>query len=153
VTTLVSANIQENLRKVTRYLASGGFMNASLQKGTNVLRYIAYGDLSIPTQLPPAPGTVPWLTEGARPLLEPISIAYEECQAYQAGRLVGISDVALEYNPHDLFAVAAERVAFNALATIDQYVASVLHAGTNIQFASTATATNQITAAMKLTAA
>jgi N4-gp56 family major capsid protein len=155
VTALVSSTIQENLRKVVRYMGSDGYVTGSIVPGTNLIRFISYGDLSIPAPLPapPAPGTVPWLVEGKRPDLEPISIGYEEISAYQAGRLVGISDVALEYNPHNLFAIAAERVAFNAMATLDQYVASILHAGTNIQYASTAAATNQITAAMKLTAA
>lgn len=155
VTALVSNTIQENLRKVVRYMGADGYTTGSIVPGTNLIRFISYGDLSIPAPLPapPAPGTVPWLIEGKRPDLEPISIGYEEITAYQAGRLVGISDVALEYNPHNLFAVAAERVAFNAMATLDQYVASILHAGTAIQYASTATATNQLTAAMKLNAA
>lgn len=152
VTALVSSMIETNLRKVTRYMGAGGYMSGSIIRGTNLIRYIAYGDLSVPTGLPPAPGTAPWLIEGKRPDLEPLTIAYDEFGAYQAGRLVGISDVALDYNPHDLFAVAAERVAFNALQTIDQYVATVLHAGTNVQWAGAATATNLVTAAMKMNA-
>ena len=152
VTTLVSSTIETNLRKVVRYMGAGGFITGTIVPGTNQIRYIAYPDLSIPVQLPPAPGTVPWLIEGKRPDLEPLSIAYEEFGAYQAGRLVGISDVAMEYNPHNLFGVAAERLAYNAMATIDQYIASVLHAGANAQYASTATSTVTLTAAMKLTA-
>lgn len=155
VTALVSSNIQENLRKVVRYMAADGYISGSIVPGTNKIRYISYGDLSIPAPLPapPAPGTVPWLVEGQRPFLEPISIGYEEFSAYQAGRLVGISDVALEFNPHNLFAIAAERVAYNAMATIDQYIASILHAGTAVQWAGAATSTGTVTSAMKLTAA
>jgi len=152
VTALVSGTIQQNLRKVARYMGAGGYMTGHIVPGTNLIRYISYGDLSQPLVAPPAPGTVPWLTEGQRPFYDPLTIGYEEFGAYQAGRLVGISDVALEYNPHNLFAVAAERIAYNAMATIDQYVASVLHAGTNAQYASTATATNQLTAAMMMKA-
>ena len=153
VTALVASQIETNLRKVTRYMGAGGYRTAQIQKGTNKLRYIAYGDLPVPAVLPPNPNVQPWLKEGVRPDLEALTIAYEEFTAYQAGRLVGISDVALQFNPHDLFAVAAERIAFNALQTVDQYVAAVLHAGTNVQFVTGAAGTINITAAMKMTIA
>jgi len=155
VTALVSQNIAENLRKVVRYMAADGYVTGDIVPGTNKIRYISYGDLPItlPIPTPPAPGTVPWLVEGQRPFLEPITIGYEELVAYQAGRLVGISDVALALNPHNLFSVAAERVAYNAMQTLDNYIAQVLHAGTNVQWAGAATSTGTITSAMKLTAA
>lgn len=153
VTALISREIEQNIRKVTRYMGAAGYRSGRLIPGTNLIRYVAYGDLSQPALLPPTPGTTPWLVEGQRPDVEPIAITYDEFGAYQAGRLVGVSDVAMDYNPHDLFAVAAERVAYNAVATLDQYVAAVLHAGTNVQWAGAATSTGTVTSAMKMTAA
>jgi hypothetical protein len=75
VTALVSSVIEKNIRKVTKYFGAGGYITGNIVRGTNLLRYIAYGDLSIPTGLPPNPGVVPWLTEGKRPDLEAISIS------------------------------------------------------------------------------
>jgi hypothetical protein len=53
VTALVNATVEENLRKVVRYLAAGGFRSARLVAGTNLVRYISYGDLSVPSPLLP----------------------------------------------------------------------------------------------------
>ena len=151
VTALVSRTIQTNLRKVVRYMGAGGFISGKLVPGTDKIRYVSYGDL--PVLLPAvAPGTPPWLIEGKRPDLEALTIGYEEFAANQAGRLVGISDIALEYNPNDLFSIAAERVAYNAMATLDQSIAAKLHAGTaNTQFVTGSTSTVTITSSMPLT--
>jgi N4-gp56 family major capsid protein len=152
VTALVSRTIQENLRKVVRYLGAGGFIEGNLIPGTNLVRYIAYGDLSIPSPLLPAvQGTPPWLKEGIRPDLEPLTIGYDEFGVSQAGRLVGISDVALAYSPHQLMAVAAERVGFNALQTVDNVIAATLHAGTNIIWPTGTANDAALTTSVKLT--
>lgn len=127
VTALVLRNIAENIRRKTLYMIPGAYVKGSLIPGTNLIRHIKYGDLSI---LAPAQsdGTPPWLTEGVTPAIEDLAITYDEFGVNQAGRLVGITDRALKFNPHNLFAVAAERVAWNALATFDAIVANTVQA-------------------------
>jgi N4-gp56 family major capsid protein len=93
VTTLVLRMVAENLRKRTFWLDEGAWLKGSLIPGTNLIRYVAYGDLPTTTQA---------LTEAVPP--------------------TAISDLALRMSPHDLMGIAAERVAFNALATLDRAV-------------------------------
>jgi len=150
VTTLVLKTIAENIRRKTLYMIPGAYMQGTLIPGTNLIRHVAYGDLSI---LSPAQsdGTPPWLTEGVTPSVEALSISYDEFGVNQAGRLVGITDRALKYNPHNLFAIAAERVAWNALATFDAIVASVVQGitatTTNGHAAAALTTSDYLTAA------
>ena len=75
-------------------------------------------------------GVAPWLTQGVPPDIEELSITYDTFTAYQAGRVWGLTDVALTQSPHKLVAVAAERIAFNAKATINKYMADIVLAGT-----------------------
>ena len=113
VTALVLRTFVENIRKRTFWLDEGAWMKGTLIPGTNLIRYIAYGDLATTTQA---------LTEAVPPSEEALTISYEEFAAVQYGRILAISDLALRYSPHDLAAVGAERVAFNALATLDRAV-------------------------------
>jgi N4-gp56 family major capsid protein len=113
VTTLVLRMVAENLRKRTFWLDEGAWLKGSLIPGTNLIRYVAYGDLPTTTQA---------LTEAVPPTEEALTIAYEEFGSTQYGRTVAISDLALRMSPHDLMGIAAERVAFNALATLDRAV-------------------------------
>lgn len=111
VTVLVLRTIAENLRKRASWLEEGAWVKATQIPGMNLLRYIAYGDLSTATQA---------LTEATPPAEEALTINYEEFYGSQFGRVVGISDIALMQSPHELMAVAAERVAFNAILTVDR---------------------------------
>ncbi len=113
VTTLVLRNIAENLRKRAHWLDEGSWLQATQVPGTNMLRYIAYGDLSTVAQA---------LTEATPPAEDALTIAYDEFYGAQYGRLVGISDIALMQSPHNLAAVAAERLAFNAIMTLDRSI-------------------------------
>ncbi len=113
VTALVLRTIMENLRKRAVWLDEGAWLKATQVPGTNLMRYIAYGDLSTAVQA---------LTEATPPAEEALSIGYEEFYGAQYGRLVGISDIALMQSPHDLAAVAAERVGINAILTVDRAV-------------------------------
>lgn len=150
VTALVLRTVEENLRDQLQWFQEGAYIPGTIVPGTNLIRHIAYGDLSVVAGTP-SPATPPWLTEGTPPDEEPLTIGYAEYGASQAGRLIGITDVALAESPHNLMTIAAERVARNALATIDLNIAETVTAGTNVVYASTATARNQLTAAMKLT--
>lgn len=125
VVALVLRTIAENLRKRVGWLDEGAWQKASIVPGTNKLRYIAYGDFSSATQA---------LTEGDNAatlaLEQALTIGYDEFTASQYGRLVGISDLALKESPHNLMAVAAERVAWNALETLDRSVGDTIQAFT-----------------------
>jgi N4-gp56 family major capsid protein len=127
VVALVQKRLEEELRSKLVHMSDA--VKGSYVAGTNLLRYVAYRDLDITTGTP-SPGTPPWLTEGVPPDAEDLSISYDEIAAYQAGRVVGLTDVALTQSPHDLIDVAADRVAFNAAATIDKYIADIIKAGT-----------------------
>lgn len=131
VTALVLREIAENLRAKSVYLQDGAFVRGDLIPGTNLIRHIAYADMSVTTNNNTVtPGTTPWLTEGVPPTDEALAIYYEEYGAQQAGRTLAISDIALAQSPHNLMMVAAERIGTNAAQTIDLFVANVLHAGT-----------------------
>jgi N4-gp56 family major capsid protein len=153
VVELIQRRIVEELRSGLVHLQDA--LKATYVAGTNgTMRFIAYTDLSIDTGTP-SPGTPPWLTQGVAPTEEALAITYDEMAAYQAGRLVGISDIAMAESPHDLIAVAGDRVAFNAKATIDEYIANILKAGTsNTIFAGTSnTQTSDVAAGDVLVAA
>lgn len=126
-TALISRRIAEDIRRKTLYLQPGAYMEGTLVPGTNLIRYIKYNDLSIvaPAQ---SDGTPPWLTEGTTPTPLALTIDYDEFGVNQIGKVIEITDRALDYNPHDLIRVAAEKAAFNAVATVDAIVASVVQA-------------------------
>lgn len=131
VTALVLRRIAENLRDKSVYLQDGAFVRGDLIPGTNLIRHVAYTDMSVTTNgNTVTPGTAPWLTEGVPPTDEALAIFYEEYGAQQAGRTLALSDVSLAQSPHNLMAVAAERIGVNAAQTIDLFVGNVLHAGT-----------------------
>ena len=155
VTALVLRQIAENLRDRSVYLQDGAFVRGDLIPGTNLIRHIAYADMSVTTNANTVtPGTTPWLTEGVPPVDESLAVYYEEYGAQQAGRTLAISDVALAQSPHRLMAVAAERIGTNAAQTIDLFVANVLHAGTaRLLYAGAATSRVTVGAAMNMTGA
>lgn len=152
VVALVMKRLEEELRHKLVHLSPGHYTPGMFVPGVNKLRYIAYRDLTITTGTP-TPGVPPWLTEGTAPTNETVTIAYDEYTAYQAGRTIALTDVALTQSPHDLVAVAAERIAFNAAATIDQYVADTLGAGATVTYASTAVSRVTVAAGMVVTGA
>jgi N4-gp56 family major capsid protein len=124
VTALVERTVLENLRVACRWLIPGAYMPGRLVPGTNLIRHIAYGDLSVKDPIV--------ATEGRPPETEPITIGYAEYGVQQRVRLVEVTDVALALNPHELMSVAAERVAWDALRTVDKSVATAIMAGTGI---------------------
>lgn len=150
VTALVLATVRENLRNRLVWMHDGAFIPGRLIPGTNLIRHIAYGDIAAVAGTP-TPGTPPWLTEGTPPAEEALTIYYDEYGVNQAGRLVGVTDVALAESPHSLLALAAERVGFNALGTIDLSISQTLLAGTAVRYATGVAGRVNLTAAMKLT--
>lgn len=138
VTALVRRQILDELRGQNVHMRDA--LPARYVPGTNSMTFVAYRDLDITTGTP-TPGTPPWLTEGTAPTAEALTIGYDTMVAYQAGRSVGLTDVARTQSPHDLYAVASERIAFNAVSTIDKYIADVIGAGTNVIYGGDATST------------
>jgi N4-gp56 family major capsid protein len=135
---LIRKELEDELRPTLPHL-EGGQINAKFVKGSNnTMRFLRIPDMSVTTNSgTETPGTAPWLTEGTAPTAEALSFGYEEFSAYQAGRRVEITDLALDGNPLDLASVAAEKVALNAKQTIDEYVGRKLAAGTNVLYAGT----------------
>jgi N4-gp56 family major capsid protein len=118
VTALVKREILENLRPVSRWLQDGAYIPGKLIPGTNLIRHIAYGDLAAADPVV--------AVEGTAPAAEDLTIGYEEYGVKQRVRIVGVTDVALAMNPHDLLSVAASKVAFDALMTVDRTVAAAI---------------------------
>lgn len=152
VVALVMKRLEEELRTRLVHLSPGHYVPGTFQPGTNKLRYIAYRDMSV-TAGTPTPGTPPWLTQGTPPTSEDMTITFDEFQAYQAGRTVALTDVALTQSPHDLISVAADRIAFNAAQTIDKYVAEQINAGTGVSYGGAATSRITVAAGMVMTGA
>jgi N4-gp56 family major capsid protein len=150
VTALVKEEVK-NIRRNLRYLQPGAYEDGELIPGTNLIRHVSYGDLSIvaPAQ---SDGTPPWLAEGTTPTALALGISYDEFAVNQIGKVVEITDRALKYNPHNLMAKAAERIAWDAMATTDAIVASVVQAitatTTNGHAAAALTTSDYLTSAL-----
>lgn len=124
VTAMVRRDVLENIREVSRWLVPGAYIPGTFIPGTNLIRHIAYGDLTV------ASGII--AIEGEPPDELPLTIGYAEYAATQRGRLVGITDVALGMNPHELMSIAADKVAYDAKMTVDRSIAAAFAAGTGI---------------------
>ena len=118
VTQLVSARAEEELRARAVHAMPGMYVPARFIKGTNTLRYARYADLS------PSTAT---LTEGTAPTDDALTISSEFFTASQYGATVAISDLANIDSPHDLISIAAERVAYKAVRSMDNIVRDNIH--------------------------
>jgi N4-gp56 family major capsid protein len=118
VTALVKKELLENLRPVAKWLQPGAYIPGKLIPGTNLIRHIGYGDLSAVDPVV--------TTEGQPPQAEDLTIGYEEYGVKQRVRIIGVTDVALAMNPHELLSVAASKVAFDALMTVDRNIAATI---------------------------
>lgn len=133
VVNAVQSKILEELRAnlVHAPQQGGATRRLTYQKGNNnsgVL--VAYADFAAATTA---------LTEGAAPTADTLTIATETVSALQYGRVVELTDLAAQESPQDVIAVAAEKLARNAVETLDQLAATVIHAGTNVIYSGTAT--------------
>lgn len=123
LTALISRRLT-NLRPQARWLIPGAYIPGRLIAGTNLIRHVAYGDL---------PATDPVVAvEGTPPFAEALTIGYAEYDVKQRVRLVKVTDVAMDLSPDEILSVAAEKVAFDAMMTIDRSVAAAMAAGTGI---------------------
>ena len=134
VTQLVAARAEEELRARAVHAMPGMYVPARFVKGTNTLRYARYADLAVSTAT---------LTEGTAPTDDALTISSEYFTAAQYGATVAISDLANLDSPHDLISIAAERVAYKAVRSMDTIVRDNIHANaaTSAVFGATASAT------------
>lgn len=134
---LVQAQALEELRARAVHAMPGLYVPGRFVKGTNVIRYARYADLSI--------NTTP-LTEGAAPVDDALTISSEFFTAAQYGGTVAVTDLAQLDNPHDLISIAAERVAYKATRTMDSLVRDVIHSTARTATIQGATASQTIVA-------
>lgn len=128
---LVQKELEKELRAPLPHLLPGNFVKGEFVKGTNnTMRYLRVADMPVVTGTPTL-GVQPWLAEGTPPAVtEDLAITFEEYSAWQAGRVIKLTDKALLQSPIDMLAVAAEKIARNSVETADQYVADIIGAGT-----------------------
>lgn len=112
------------------------------KSGTNVIKFRQYGALSAATTA---------LSEGVTPSGSQLSITDITATVSQYGDFVTLSDVVQYETPDPILTETAEILGEQAGDTLDQLCRDVVVAGTTVQYASTATATNEISAAMKIT--
>jgi N4-gp56 family major capsid protein len=118
VTALIRGTILENLREDARWLVPGAYIPGKLMPGTNLIRHISFGDL------PEQDSVI--AVEGEPPEVEALTIGYHEYSVTQKGRIVGVTDVAMDLSPFELMSVAAERVGYDARMTVDRSVADAV---------------------------
>lgn len=111
---------------------------------SDTIKFRRYGNLTAATTA---------LTEGVTPAGSALSVTDITAQVLQYGDYVTVSDV-LDFTSLDpVLMEAAEILGDQAGDTLDQLARDVMVAGTTVQYASTATARTEVSAAMKLTAA
>jgi N4-gp56 family major capsid protein len=109
--------------------------------GTNVIKFRRYGNLTANTTA---------LTEGVTPAGTALSTTDITATALQYGDYVTITDKVLMETYDPILTETAEILGDQAGDSIDQLCRNVVAAGTTIQYASTAAADTDITAAMVL---
>jgi N4-gp56 family major capsid protein len=123
VTALVVRNLLDNLRTETVFMQQGSFIRATSVPGTNQLRYTAFADI----------GPAEDLLEGVPPQTEGLAWDIQEFTGKQKGKLVAITDLAEQFSPYELYRIAAEKIAWNAVDTAEKdLVALVQGAGVGI---------------------
>jgi N4-gp56 family major capsid protein len=137
VVALVARRIEEALRADYVHITPGNFTRgeAKIADGFNSLTYVAYADLAATTTA---------LTQGTAPTDQALVISVDQATATQIGNTVAISDLADLQSPHRLIAVAADKVADQAVKSFDVLVREILNAGSSVQYV---TATSRATIA------
>ena len=115
VTALVARNLVEVLRDDAIFTQEGSFLRAASIPGTNQMRYTAFADLA----------AADTLLEGIPPVSEKLTWDIFEFTGAQKGKLVAITDLAELFSPFDLYRVAAEKIAWNAVDTAEKDIATL----------------------------
>ncbi len=109
------------------------------KNNSDVIKFRKYGSLS--------PATTP-LTEGTTPSGSQLSVTDIQAQVGYYGDFITFSDKLKMETEDPIETETTEILADQAAETLDTLARDVLSAGTNVQYASTATARNQITSSM-----
>ena len=128
ITELVSQQAQENLRNRLVHAMPGNYTAGRFQKGSNEIRYARYPDL---TPL----GVSDTLTEAGAPAEYDLTVTTESFVPKQYGKVLKISDLAQLDSPHDLIAIASERLSRAATESMDNIIRDVINQGTNVMYA------------------
>jgi N4-gp56 family major capsid protein len=121
VTQLVLRNIIENLRKGPVFAQMGSYIRAKSVPGTKSFTYTAFADL----------GPAQALLEGVPPETERLNFDSNSFSGSQKGKLVAITDLAALISPFELYSVAAEKVAWNAIETLEADLAALTQGADN----------------------
>jgi N4-gp56 family major capsid protein len=112
--------------------------------GTDTIKFRRYGNLTAATTA---------LTEGVTPSGSQLSVTDITAQVLQYGDYVTLTDL-VDFTTYDPILTETSEILGDQMGdTLDQLTRDVMVAGTTVQYASTAAARGDITAAMKLTAA
>jgi N4-gp56 family major capsid protein len=125
--TLINKQVETNLRDNLVWFMPGAVRTARIIPGTNQARYVGYGDLTVDASAV--------TLEGSPNTAEEMTIGYQTLTVAQRMRRVQISDVAMDESPHDLVAVASERIARNAAEVVDFVISTAAAAITGTNFA------------------
>jgi N4-gp56 family major capsid protein len=113
VVPLVLKQVQQTLRGGTPWAPAGSVIPASLVPGTNgTFRSFAYGDM-------PEDGEVDLEHGDPDPTVEDLSADFIEFTGKQVGRTLGVEDTARDRSPHNLAAIAAEKIARAIVVNVD----------------------------------
>lgn len=112
--------------------------------GTNVIKFRKYGALTANTTA---------LSAGVTPSGKQLSTTDITATVLRYGDYVTLNDEVLTESPDPILVDAAEVLGEQAGDSLDQICRDIIAAGSNVQYASTATQTSEVTAAMKLTRA
>lgn len=122
VTTLVNRNIVDILRTDAVVMQPGAWLPATHVKGTRDFRYAAFPDL----------GVAELLLEGVPPQTSKLAWEILTFTGGQKGKLVAITDLAEIYSPFELYSIAAEKLAWNAVDTAEKDIVTLLMAATGV---------------------
>lgn len=136
VTALVKKNVEDIVREKAIILAESNFVHATNVKGTNKFVYTAYADL----------GAAEDLAEGVPPISVALAFDTMDFTGSQKGKIVAISDLAEMFNPHEQYAIAAEKIAWNIVDTMEVMAATIAQAGGLTKAAAQATVAENIIA-------
>ena len=114
ITTMIVKQIADNLRDNLVWFNAVDPLISNLIKGTDQARFVAYGDLTVDDSAVVA--------EGSPNDTVDLAVGYQTMTVSQRMRTLSVTDVALDKSPHDLIAVAAERVSRNAAAVVDYVI-------------------------------